>query len=676
VGQFLTPDVAFALTDGNDNETLKAFAQLFSIFVNIFTFLSLVFLNYGGDLVGTEFLTAPEPMAAIRPMWVVIRNITNVLFVLVLLFLAFSNLFSSFGENSNWTIKDKLPKVILALIAINFSLLGFKVVLDAVHVGTITIFAIPDSALNDKNKESLESMLNSNVAVTQDGTVTYVAFYQAINDLMCGKRETWEDGDGVKAVLPEECLFAIDPTEVRGMESKSKAAQNLFLAFGIQFQKLQNLPTFAARLNDWSDVFTSVLFVSILSLAQVVALAAVFVALIIRVVVLWIAMVFSPILIAASIMGFGQGEGGEISKMITTSIVMPLKIAAAFAVSFLMMSAMMDIGGPSGDFIKTGASVSTFGATGYGLLWSIATIVVFWKAAFWALKGGVGEEFINKIRSGAEGAGKFIARAGTVDREFFPMPGKGGGQNVAVSNLYKTMTTGIATAHQNKLNRDYQQLTGPDGFGLFNDDLSKATKALDDFSTKIKNASTEGDALKELNTLGINNGAGFVAQNKESVEKNLTEIESKYPELKKDTHFQELKTAVSLGNEEGIKIGFAKLMDSKGIKKGAVKDDYSGKTTTATTSGQTTYTIEHEEGAEERKITIKKGEEAKKTFTKLDEVVKYYNDVLGKNDTVLKKALEEKLEYITDELKTEDAQKLELGDDGKLKISTTPPANQ
>ncbi len=477
VGQFISPDVAFALSDGNDNETLKAFAQLFSIFVNIFTFLSLVFLNYGGDLVGTEFLTAPQPMAAIRPMWVIIRNLTNILFVLVLLFLAFSNLFSSFGENSNWTIKDKLPKVILALIAINFSLLGFKVILDAVHVGTITIFAIPDSTLNDKNKENLAAMLEANVAVTEDGTVSYIPFYEAINNLMCGKKTDWDDENGgVKDSLPEDCLFAVDPSEVRGMQSKSKAAQNLFLAFGIQFQKLQNLPTFAARLNDWSDVFTSVLFVSILSLAQVVALAAVFIALIIRVVVLWIAMVFSPILIAASIMGFGQGEGGEISKMITTSIVMPLKIAAAFAVSFLMMDAMMEMGGPSGDFIKTGASVSVFGATGYGLLWSIATIVVFWKAAFWALKGGVGDDFIQQIRGGAEKAGAFVARAGTVDREFFPMPGMDSKNKVAFSSIWKAGTSGIKTAHERAMESDARSLT--DHLGLTDKDKTGNVNAL------------------------------------------------------------------------------------------------------------------------------------------------------------------------------------------------------
>jgi hypothetical protein len=484
IGQFISPEVAMAVTESNENETLKAFAQLFSVFVNIFTFISLVFLNYGGDLVGTEFLTGPDPMGAIRPMWVIIRNITNVLFVLILLFLAFSNLFSSLGgEGGNWTIKEKLPKVILALIAINFSLLGFRVVIDAVHVGTITIFSIPDSTLQAKGSDNLQDMLIQRVEVDVDkDVVKYVPFYEVMNDLMCGtdKGNEWHsegrkfkineeglpeiDASGeYKALnesLSDDCFFGIDPTDMRVGSPKSRSAHNLFLAFGIQFQKLQNLPSLAARLNDWSDVFTSVLFVSILSLAQVVALAAVFIALLLRIVVLWVAMVFSPALIAAAIMGFGGGKEGTIGTQVITNLIMPLKIAAAFSVCFLMMDTMMNVGESGvGNLIRTGASISTFGATGYGLLWSIATIVVFWKAAFWALEGSAGEDIANTIKGGAETTGKFLAKAGTVDREFFPMPGMDGENKVALSTLYKAGTSGVVTAHNKAMEKDSRSFT-------------------------------------------------------------------------------------------------------------------------------------------------------------------------------------------------------------------------
>ena len=672
VSQFVSPEAMAQISGANENETLKAFAQLFSIFVNIFTFLSLVFLNYGGDLVGTAFLTAPEPMAAIRPMWVIIRNITNVLFVLVLLFLAFSNLFSSLGggEGGSWTIKEKLPKVILALVAINFSLLGFKVVLDAVHIGTITIFSIPDNTLQAKNKNKLEDMLTAEVVVTQEGTVTYVPFYQAINELMCGEKDTWAgaEGNGVKAGLPDDCLFAVDPTAT--MEGKSDAARNLFLAFGIQFQKLQNLPSFAARLNDWSDVFTSVLFVSILSLAQVVALAAVFIALLIRMVVLWIAMVFSPLLIAGSIMGFGQGEGGKVSEMIMTSIVMPLKIAAAFAVSFLMMDTMMDIGGPSGDFIKTGASLSSFGSTGYGLLWSIATIVVFWKAAFWALEGGVGHEFIQKIQNGAEQAGGFVARAGTIDQELLPMPGGKKGDKASLSN-YLSMPGKFQGEYNKKM-------------------AEKDTKAAESAGLIPKGtADTESEyrsaiAAENVNSMDINRLIEFLTENgAEQLRTNQAMAKLFFPKLTIAA-----RNSLGTNNEEEFAakvkdvdlVTLQKILTAAGGNSTAVNSIKNAGTKTKTdekkqeeSKTDQEYTIVNAETTDARKITINNGGKEVESFEKIDDVKTYYNKLDPETDKDLRGKITEKMETITAELEKKDAdgnrkRKLIMKDDGTMDV--------
>jgi hypothetical protein len=656
VGQFVSPDVAFALTDGNDNETLKAFAQIFSVFVNIFTFLSLVFINYGGDLVGTDFLTAPEPMAAIRPMWVIIRNITNALFVLVLIFLAFSNLFSSFkGGDGNWTIKKQLPNVILALIAINFSLLGFKVVLDAVHVGAITIFAIPDSTARAKGQAGLQDALKNDVAVNKDGVVSYEPFFVAINDLMCGKGK-WEDpvteirdkDTKVKgsAALPEDCLFAIDPQNAADSSSKSKAAQNLFIAFGIQFNRIQDMPSLTARLNDWGDVFTSVLFVSILSLAQVIALAAVFIALLVRMVVLWIAMVFSPLLIAGSIMGFGKGSGGKISEMVVTSVVMPLKIAAAFAVSFLMIDAMVNLGGgPSGDFIRTGSSVSTFGASGYGLLWSIATIVVFWKAAFWALEGSVAEGVINKIKGGAEGAGAFLAKAGTIDREIFPMPGEKGVQGVSTTTLMRTLNQGMVKLRSDKISKDYEGFTGPDGINMFNKSTTELTKAFNELGTNIEGASDAMAAFKMIDDKAVNSeqGSKFYSGNIPESKNVIAKLEKQFPKVSSLAGYTNMKTNFTSGNEDKVETALLWIAEQGG-RNNAKTSDYEGKKKTDTNK------IEVVADDDGKKITINNEDKSvSQEFKNLDDLKKYYNET---TNTSIKEAIIKNEKEILTELES------------------------
>ncbi len=636
LGHCIDPSIAFAQEAGA-NEQLKAFAQLFSIFVNIFTFLSLIFLNYGGDLIGTEFLTAPAPMSSIRPMWVIIRNITNIGFVLVLLFLAFANLFSSLSEGSTWTIKEKLPKIILALVAINFSLLGFKVVLDAVHLGTITIFSIPDSTLRDKGVGQLEAMLRTEV---DDGVNGTDQFYRVMNKLMCNNDPAqWEDGDGIREPLPTGCLFALDPSGVGDVGDKSSAAHNLFLAFGIQFNKLQALPALAAKLNDWSDVITSVLFASILSLAQVVAMGAVFIALLIRIVVMWVAMVFSPLIVAASIMGFG-GDGGKIGTQVITNLIMPLKIAAAFAITFLMMDTMINVGAPATDFIHVGASVSTFGKTGYGLLWSIATVVVFWKAAFWAMDGSAATVITDKIKSGAESAGQFVAKAATIDQQILPMPGGEPGDRASLGNYFAMAGKFKSQWNTDQSNKDIEAAKGA---GILNETSAETAKSLGALSTEVKDATTAFAAIEELNASVKKNGGDILS-------KDPTSTKAIFAKIREKDNFtgpmvaalQAIEDAITAGKgQDEIDGKIALLMQVAKVDTKAKAEDYKGtKKDEDEDAASTDIRISHAR-AGEKKIFIKDSDDKEiTTFDNLDAVVTYYND-LEDNDQDLKNVLKE-----------------------------------
>ncbi len=492
VGLLLIPVVTFAENTTQGSDPLKGLAQIAGVVIDILTFLALLMLKFFGELLGTEMITGSLAMRAIQPMWMWVRNLTNILFVGVLLFLAFSNLFSSLGlggEGGNWTIKEKLPKLIIAIIAINFSLLGFKVVIDAINIGTIAILGIADHRLESNSKiggrliaektwkkvpedRQLEIFNNSDLKsdLGEDGDVVnegscsdkwedfiredvnaacrkdYVipagddpklcnvvakngddyfvcrGFTEQINDLFCQNWVKWGSANyDTEAATDDTCVFLLQPQKFGAIfEKSSEPGQNLFAAFGSTFMHLERLPALGAEIKNLGSVVTNTLFSAIMALAFIVALIAVFIAMIARLIVLWISLVFSPLLIGSSILGVDGGKGNEIVSKIVTHLIMPLKVAAAFAVGFVMMSAMIEIQGDlSGQTFVFGPALSQLGQNEYAFLWQIATIVLFWKVAFWAVEGSVAEKLIQGVQSGAEMLAGSVGKMVTIDRQMF-----------------------------------------------------------------------------------------------------------------------------------------------------------------------------------------------------------------------------------------------------------------
>jgi len=558
IGLLLIPALGFAQdADASQGSTaLKGLAAISGVIIEVLTFLALLMLNFFGDLLGTEMITGEEAMRNIVPMWRWIRDLTNILFVGVLLFLAFSNLFSSFGvggEGGNWTIKEKLPKLIIAIIAINFSLLGFRVAIDAVNVGTVAIFGIADTKLepdinglnnklktshtwikiDDKQQKDLkkgkipveintESIAGGgdcgkewDNAFTDGACKTLLAkgkdktdciltgikegeiyacrgFRESINDLFCRKWVTWKKGDYTKqAQADNKCVFMIKDNFDTILTPKSEPGQNLFAAFGSVFMHLERLPALGADINNLNDVLLNTLFSVILALAFIVALVVVFIAMLGRLIVLWIALVFSPLLVGASILGIDGGKGGEISGKIVTHLIMPLKIAAAFAVGFVMMSAMVEWnGGDAESSFIFGSALSQLGQNEYSFLWQIATIVLFWMAAFWAVEGSVADTLIKQIQTGAELLATTTAKTLTIDRPLFTVGTAGKEVEFSLGTLFAapklySIHEGKKVEKQKENLNDFMGWNTKTGF----------TKTMDEFDLKKTGASLQAMLL-------------------------------------------------------------------------------------------------------------------------------------------------------------------------------------
>jgi hypothetical protein len=552
-------------------------AQILSLIVNLITFFIMLMINYMGDLFGVDMITGDTPMQVIRPMWVVIRNITNIIFIGILVFLVFSNLF---GIN-NWSVKEKLPKVIIALVAINFSLLAFKVALDVVNVGTVTILSIPQTMMQNKGIGSIQEIMTQGYTqegeecnvltdTTTNGGVPWTdttkgvpatvkksnpngnypnqftgkekctPFYARMNKLLCDN--TFDRGT---AQSKDSCLFYIDPMKIDSSNANSMASHNLMAAFAVYFFRIEQLPALAGKIQSWDGVVMNVLFSTIMASAIIVALLAVFAVMLVRVVFMWISMVFSPIFIAAGIMGVSGGSG-DLTNQFVTHLIVPIKVAAVFAVTYIMMSAMVEFSTSNmqNEYLVMGPALSLFGMGISGLLWQIATIGIFWKTAFWALDGTAAKGAVDFIKGGAESLAGVVGRWATVDRPIFP--GKNGDPNKVSLRSIATTPKLIENAYNSSLTKSDDAWR--EAIGIKTD---KAQKALNKFSNAL-NDSVRG--LGNVVTLGKEiGGVEGINQNRSAFLRTVKPVVEKLGLDKGNTgnEWRRVETMVSAGQLTG-----------------------------------------------------------------------------------------------------------------------------
>lgn len=507
----------FSVNAGAGQSSLQGFGQFASVIINIFTFLALLILSLVGDLMGTEFITGPEAQEALLPIWRYVRNMVNISAVLMIVYLSFSNLVSNIsgdggGGTWSWQIKDKLPRIIFMLVAVNFSMLGFRLVIDAIHIGSITILSIADTQLESNSAESIDRILtgnkwrrvmkNSNEVkeeqmpnpTTEGETIDKYAewnreekangFIDKIEGKTCedalqddilseddiknGKKlwsharyfneksKTYEhDVDSVlvcgsfneqinstfcaDGLGNDDCFFRIKSDfSFRNQQVKpgNKTSQNLFMAFGVIFMRIEQLPSLAANIDNIFQVIDNTLFSTLMAIMYVIVLASLFFVLIARILVLWLAIAFSPVVIGLSIMGINTPGGGMTEKVITHMLV-PLKISAAFAISFVMMSSMIDFK-PAGrlGMFEFGPSLSAIAVDEYAIMWQIATVVIFWGAAKWALEGTYADTIVKGIMDSAKTVGEYALKAATVENQVFSLKdGKGVKREISLQGL-------------------------------------------------------------------------------------------------------------------------------------------------------------------------------------------------------------------------------------------------
>lgn len=354
-----------------------------------------------GGLMKNDILFSAGMEEQLRIIWSAVRDLVNILFVLVLLFIAFYNVVGA--ADQNYQVKAILPKFVVALIAVNFSFLGVKIILDTVSIVSTAIFSLPYSVTADQGK------LPENDKVFIEGICksiygkTKTSYEQAIKD----------SGDSALCA-PDSFTFS-----GKGKEFFSRFnANNAAMVLAVNLAKISDLDkVFPQGKNlTLSKLLINQLFSIIFYIIYGTAFIALLAILIARLVVLWITIVLSPLMVLKYVLpeSLKNAIGGEGSKLTETFIqnaIAPLPIAFVMTLGFVMLKHFDKADLPSvsltSSTLGTSLLVSGLG-TLQDLVVGIALVGFIWKGVFDAADKTAAAGFTQSLKGGVESAGKFV----------------------------------------------------------------------------------------------------------------------------------------------------------------------------------------------------------------------------------------------------------------------------
>lgn len=433
-GLLFVPDLALAAATATEEsrtatQVIQEMVTMLNVFFQFLQFLLYPLLLVIAALMDNEMLIGPAMENKLRLIWVEIRNWVNMAFVLIMVGIAFYNVMGIAGDGSNYALKSILPKIVIGLVAVNFSFLAGKLLIDSTAVLTNAVYALPQSSKLvdwDKQRDEMRVRLCEKPGEV-GGSISYEsedAQPRAVEDgsilglVFCAKDESEENFTG------EFNTFGNNFFNHFGQH-------NVSVALMVQMGNATDIPVPKdAGLNSLSDLTFNLLFGVFLFVMFGFAYVALAVVLIARVVVLWICLALSPLAVLVFVFpDLGQAAGGgnfDIKEKFFGHLFVPLIIGVVFSIGFTMLATLKDTsaGGWLGqigekslaDVTKTEDVIEL--ADTYGkdlsdfqdLLIAAAAVIIIWMGTFAAAEKTVASSITNTIKSAGESTGKFLAK--------------------------------------------------------------------------------------------------------------------------------------------------------------------------------------------------------------------------------------------------------------------------
>ena len=438
-------------------ETLQKFISLLLALEGMLSRLLWPILFMIGGLLQNDILFGGGMEDVLYNIWVPIRNIVNIMFVIALVGLALYSVLGVNSENSQYSIKALLPKLIAGIIAVNFSFLIIKVFLDSVNVFTTAIFAIPVQTTeailgndNPEDKAKQEQFCKEIYGITKkDAGVPLKTKVEDLAAVAVG-REFGMETHSKKGADILAAAALMEPAEKRKvfddrykyvkdklaicMESENKlmlsdagkaffleyGSSNAALAMAINMGEILFYKKVSATMGSGTiESFTiNAIFSVLLYVVYMVSFLALFVVLLARLIVMWLGLALSPI-IALSIavpMAKDKLGLGELTEKFVAHAIAPITISLTMTVGWIMLKAVKTTVSSKPSLVSTeGLLIPALPIPGLetlqGLLVSIATVAVVWIGVFMATDKTIAGKFTGFIKEKLESFGGWVATA-------------------------------------------------------------------------------------------------------------------------------------------------------------------------------------------------------------------------------------------------------------------------
>ncbi len=422
VAALCLPHIAMAADASETKETVEqSVASMLSIGMQFLNALLWPFLVVIGDLMDTDLIVGPGMEERLKGIWIPVRDLVNIAFVLVLLVVAFYNVLGIGGGEGDLAIKTALPKVVLGLVIVNFTFTAGRVVLDLANVATTAAFALPELAAGDETPYDFS-------AVKQDFKIKVC--YKTYNEVD-NTYTSWEDpvdGSGDEEVPIYTKLFCAkgDDGKYDELDGTLEAkyftdlnANNIGLVMAVNMGGLSNLSLLKADgIDSFTDLSISLMFSIIMFLVFAVSYLVLGIVLVVRLIVLWIALALSPVAVLVYVVPQIKewaGGGGDFAQKVIKHLVAPIIIGATMSLGYIMISAWDGLAGNSA--LSSGFKVNEVISTEFLIagvddlpqfIIAIASIAIVWTGVFAAASDTYASFATDSIKGFGEKVGEFF----------------------------------------------------------------------------------------------------------------------------------------------------------------------------------------------------------------------------------------------------------------------------